>query len=196
MIGAIATVVGLHSFYWFSGGPDFGARYWYLVLLPAAVLTIRGAELLMTMLEARKGFSDLDRARIAAAVVVLAVLATVNFIPWRALDKYHHFRGMRGDIRQLAAANHFGRSLVLVRGTRDIDYPSAANYNPVDLRANVPIYAWDRSPQARAEALQAYVDRPVWIVDGPTRTGGPFRIVEGPVPAAELLAREQRGGQP
>jgi hypothetical protein len=196
MIGTIGTIIGLHSFYWFSGGPDFGARYWYLVLLPAAVLTVRGAELLMGTLERRDGFSEADRTRIGVAVVALSLLAMVNFVPWRALDKYHHFRGMRGDIPELAETHHFGRSLVLVRGTRDTDYPSAANYNPVDLQASVPIYAWDRNRQARIEALRAYPDRPVWIVDGPTLTGGPFRIVEGPVPAADLLAREEPGGRP
>ena len=42
MLGAIAVVVGLHSFYWYSGGPDFGARYWYLVIGPFLVLTARG----------------------------------------------------------------------------------------------------------------------------------------------------------
>jgi len=195
MIGTIGTIVGLHSLYWFSGGPDFGARYWYLVLLPAAVLTVRGAQRLMAALGARDGFSEADRTRVGLAVVVVSLIAAVNFIPWRALDKYHHFRGMRGDIRQLADTHQFGRSLVLVRGTRDTDYPSAANYNPIDLQADTPIYAWDRNNEARVEALRAYADRPVWIVEGPTLTGGPFKLIEGPVPASDLLAREEPGRQ-
>ena len=38
MVAAIASVVGIHSFYYFSGGPDFGARYWYLIIVPCVAL--------------------------------------------------------------------------------------------------------------------------------------------------------------
>src|SRR5690606_8209702 len=44
MVAVIVAVAGIHSFYYFSGGPDFGARYWYLILLPCLVLTARGLE--------------------------------------------------------------------------------------------------------------------------------------------------------
>jgi hypothetical protein len=37
----IVVVVALHSAYWFSGGPDFGARYWYLAIVPCTVLAGR-----------------------------------------------------------------------------------------------------------------------------------------------------------
>jgi hypothetical protein len=192
MIGTLAMIIGLHSFYWFSGGPDFGARYWYLVLLPAVVLTVRGGQALTALV----GDADGTRARVGIAIVAVTFLAVVNFVPWRALDKYRHFRGMRGDIVRLARDFQFGRSLVLVRGERHTDFPSAANYNPIDLQADEPIYAWDRDREARVEVLRAYIDRPVWIVDGPTVTNGPFRMVEGPVPARELLAREGETSAP
>ena len=44
MVAVICAIAGIHSFYWFSGGPDFGARYWYLILVPCLVLTARGLE--------------------------------------------------------------------------------------------------------------------------------------------------------
>ncbi|MGD8277922.1 MAG: glycosyltransferase family 39 protein, partial [Gemmatimonadota bacterium] len=43
LIAGLGVVVA-HAFYWFNGGPDFGARYWYLVLLPCLVLAVRGIQ--------------------------------------------------------------------------------------------------------------------------------------------------------
>ncbi|MDP6059650.1 MAG: hypothetical protein QGH33_12195, partial [Pirellulaceae bacterium] len=59
-------------------------------------------------------------------------------------------------------------------------------YNPLDFDADMPIFAWDRSPDARAEAIAAYPDRPVWIVKGPTMTGRGFEVSSGPHAAADL----------
>ena len=90
------------------------------------------------------------------------------------------------DIRALAERHDFGRNLVLVRGDRHPDYASAAVFNPLDLRADVPIYAWDRDPDVRARVIDAYHDRPVWIVDGPCITGRGYEVASGPWPAGSL----------
>ncbi|MCI0437054.1 MAG: glycosyltransferase family 39 protein [Gemmatimonadetes bacterium] len=187
MLVVIAAIVGVHSFYWFSGGPDFGARYWYLILLPCIALVARA----IAELAERIGPPAAGRVHAAALALCAAMLFT--FLPWRAADKYHHYRNMRPDVRRLAAENDFGESLVLVRGNRHPDYASAAAYNPLDLRAPVPIYAWDRSADVRERVLEAYADRPVWVLDGPTRTGDGFRVARGPVPAAELLIELRAG---
>lgn len=172
MMTVIALIVGLHALYWFSGGPDFGARYWYLILVPCLVLAARGIE----SAEAR-----LRGSMVAAAALV--VLAMVVFVPWRAADKYYHYRGMRPDVRQLARQHDFGDALVIIRGDRHPDYHSAAVYNPVDLTARVPIYAWDRGPRVNERLLAAYPDRNIWIVDGPSRTGAGFVVRAGPLDA-------------
>ena len=190
MVTALAAIVGVHSFYWFSGGPDFGARYWYLVIFPCIALTARAA------LVAVDGFSgaepaqrEANRVRVLAGVLALCVSAVICFVPWRAIDKYYHYRNMRPDMRRLAREHDFGRSIVLIRGRRHPDYASAAFYNPLDLKAAVPIYIWDRDPNVTRAALLEYSDRDAWIVDGPTVTGGGYRIVQGPVPVRELIAR-------
>jgi 4-amino-4-deoxy-L-arabinose transferase-like glycosyltransferase len=179
------AVVGVHFLYWFAGGPDFGPRYWYLCIVPCVALTARGA------LEA-------DRAqgagRATIAVLMLCALSVVNFIPWRAADKYYHYLNMRPDVRELSAAHDFGRSLVLVRGRRHPDYASAVVYNPLDFAADAPIYAWDTDPAATAAVLEAYRDRSVWVMNGPTVTGRGFEVVAGPIPASELLGRLSRYG--
>lgn len=188
MLGVIVAIFTPHFFYYFSGGPDFGARYWFLMIIPGVALTARGIQFLEKKFQSNSfGLSNAS-SWATAAVVVLSLLALVNYFPWRSLDKYHDFRGMRPDVRVLAHEYNFGKSLVLVRGDRHPDYASASIYNPLDLQADVPIYAWDRSPEVRTKVLEAYADRPVWLVDGPTITHGGYQVVEGPVPASSLLA--------
>jgi hypothetical protein len=130
-----------------------------------------------------------ERGRALFGVLSLCAIALVVHVPWRAMDKYYHFRGMRPDVRQLAASTPFGRSLVLVRGCRHPDYHSAAAYNPLDLNATQPIYAWDVDPATRARVLEAYPDRPVWIIDGPTVTHSGFKVEAGPLTYAEVTQR-------
>lgn len=193
----ILTIVGIHSLYWFSGGPDFGARYWFLIIVSCAALAARGVVELGRTLEAAPGAiaeaGHVPGVRHATrAALALSTAALLAFFPWRAVDKYYHYRRMRPDVPRLAAEHGFGRSLVFVRGRRHPDYASAAAYNPLDLRSDGPLYAWDVSVAAREEALRVYADRPVWILDGPTRTGDGFRVVAGPLTADEARQRLDR----
>lgn len=182
---AVVIVVGAYSLYWFSGGPDFGARYWFLIIVPLMALTIRGIEFLKKNLQGHE-------TRIFAAVAVLCLMSVVSYFPWRALDKYHHYLGMRPDIRELAHNQNFGRSLVLIRGNNHTDYHSAWVYNPVDFEGDAPIYAWDKNAEIRTQLLKAYADRPVWIVDGPSLTDSGYKVKQGPIAANELLAEENQ----
>jgi hypothetical protein len=191
MLAVIAAIIGIHSLYWFSGGPDFGARYWYMILVPCIALSARGVEVVGERLtRARAGRPETTdphtRAMLGGAAFALGAL--LLFVPWRGIDKYYHYRGMRPDVRSIASENGFGRDLVLVRGRRFPDYASAASCNPIDLNGNAAIYVWDRSPDVRLEALRAYADRRVWIVDGPTETGAGYRLVAGPVRADSMIA--------
>ncbi len=211
MIATIAAIFVAHIFYWFSGGPDFGARYWYLMIIPCAALTVRGIQFLEMKLnrdvgqtkvllqegkdEVHTAYSN-PGARLIVLVLSLCALALVNYFPWRAIDKYHHYLRMRPDIRSLARQYDFGKSLVLIRGERFPDFMSAAVYNPLDLRAAVPIYAWDRDHEVRSRTLSEYADRTVWILEGPSITGAGFKVIEGPLPARDLLAREASGFVP
>jgi hypothetical protein len=187
-LGVVALVViGLHSLYWFSGGPDFGARYWYLLLFPCLALTARGLVVLGKRLGSREtgGASGFGPVLVLAAMMSLG--AIVNFLPWRAVDKYHGFRSMRPDLRGILASRDFGDALLLVRGKRHPDYASAVVFNPpADLSADAPILAWDRTPEVRRRLLEAYPDRPIWLIDGPSITGGRFRVVDGPLQAEDL----------
>jgi hypothetical protein len=187
MLAIFATVVGAYSLYWFSGGPDFGARYWYLVIVPCVALTVSGIRFLENTVQGITANSAANGTRVVVAVLSMCILTMLNYIPWRAIDKYFQYLRMRPDIRYMAKEHRFGRSLILIRGDRYPDYASAAIYNPLDLRSDVPVYAWDRNFEVRISVIKAYSERPVWFVDGPTVTGGGFKPIAGPVSAALLL---------
>ncbi|HEY7337357.1 MAG TPA: glycosyltransferase family 39 protein [Bryobacteraceae bacterium] len=176
MLAVTAVTILAYAPYWTNGGPDFGARYWFLILIPCLAFSAGGLQ----WLEARIG------ARALAAVAALCALTLIVYIPWRSVDKYRDYLRMRPDVRSLASDYHFGRSLVLVRGERFPDYASAAIYNPLDLQADAPIFVWDRSADVRAKILNLYADRPVWVLEGPSITGTGFRVAEGPLRAGTV----------
>ncbi len=188
MLAVIAITIGTFSLYWYSGGPDFGARYWYLVLIPCLVLTVRGIELVQERLTSGPEGTGLNGTRVLVAVVVLCAFTLITYIPWRAIDKYSGYLGMRPEIQSLAQEYGFGKSLVLVRGAEVPDYASAAIYNPLDWKSDAPVYAWSRSAGVEADVVKAFADRPVWIVDGPSITHGNWKVVAGPLPAQQVLA--------
>ena len=180
MVAIVALVAGLHAFYWFSGGPDFAARYWYLVIIPLLALVARAPAALF-------GEGTPSAARAHVAVLALSASAMLSWMPWRSVDKYHGYRRMSADMRTFRSSHALGRSLVLIRGRRHPDYHEAALENPLDLTdATRTIFAWDRSAAVRRATVAAYPDRPVYIVDGPTITGHGFRVAAGPLPPGSL----------
>jgi 4-amino-4-deoxy-L-arabinose transferase-like glycosyltransferase len=187
MLAVCAAVFIPYFFYYYSGGPDFGARYWYLMLLPLIALSIRGLD----VLQAKLGTAG---PQVLTAIALLSGLALFNYFPWRAIDKYHHFWGMRPDMRALDKTFGFGRGLVLVEANvSHPDFASAAVYNPLYWNADAPIYAWDRSPAVRARLLAAFPDRAVWIVVAPASADEPYQVLAGPLPAGAVGDRPNSG---
>jgi hypothetical protein len=188
----VLVVAGLHSLYWFSGGPDYGARYWFLMLLPLIALTVRGAYAMgLRMPDRQTGVSQA-----VIGMLALSVASLSTFMPWRSIDKYFHYNNMRPDIRKLAQTYDFGDSLVLVNGNRFDDYMSSAVYNGPEVGHGSAIYAWDRNPEIRNALVKSFSNRTIWLVDGPTVTGTGFRVAGGPYSASELLQASQSANQP
>jgi len=181
MIAVIGLNVAVYCLFWYHGGPDFGPRYWYLIIVPCLVLTARGIQFIQNSLSA----TNLASTRVLVIVLLLCLLTSLNYLPWRVLDKYRHYLEMRPDIVELAHQYNFGPSLVLIRGNDHPDYESAWTYNPLDPQAHETVYAFDRDPATRTKLLKAYSDRLVWVVDGPTLTGTTYKVVSGPLPASD-----------
>ena len=172
----ICVFIATYCLYWFTGGPDFGPRYWYLILIPCIVLAAR------TIFE----LAAKDDARALLAVIALSLIAAVNYFPWRAVNKYYRYRSMRPGVGELARQHRFGRSVVLVRGNEFPDFGSAILNNPVDLRSSATLYVHSTGQDIDRRLAGEYPDRSFWVVHGPSVTGGDFAVVAGPVAAADV----------
>jgi len=176
MAVTIGVVVALHSAFWFSGGPDFGARYWYLVIVPCVVLTAR------VLWSPDPDDAILPRGRAPAVAVLFSITALCLYVPWRAVDKYRHYRGVRADLLTMRNEAAYRSGLVLVSGNRHPDWASAAIANDVTIGTTPsPVFAWDRDADTRRRVLDAFPDRTVWLVNGPSVTGRGFEVVRGPI---------------
>lgn len=171
------AIPAAHVFYWHGGGPDLGARYWYLCVVPLVAFTLRGADAIHSRLfpEAGTGLQ-----RLGAVIALAAIIALIDFMPWRALGKYYHYRRVRADLTRLAREHRFGRSLVFIREKEDRDYASAVVFNDPALRSDAPVYARDLGPESRSLVSQRFANRPVWIVEA-VAPGGRFQVVSGPL---------------
>lgn len=183
----IFTVISAYALYWYHGGPDFGARYWFLCIIPFVGLTVRGME--NFSLQPKKA-GNMD-ARIVLAVIILAAFTLVNYLPWRAFDKYHNYLGIRADISQMKRNYDWRNALILIRGAESPDYQAAWIHNPLDFETDAPIFAHDKTAELRKRLFEAYPERTVWIINGPTVTGRGYEISGVPMKAADLLKKEQ-----
>lgn len=164
MLLALAGVIALgHSFYWFSGGPDLGARYWYTALVPLLVMTVRGAQVLAS---GHDGSYDRERYRRVSSAIAAAVLCTcVAFNPWRAWDKYYRYRDIGADGASLVSNVAPPGSIVLVRSDHSSDYEAVFNMNPADLSGEQTIVARDAGPATRRALRAEYPERPVYLIE-------------------------------
>ena len=185
-----AAFLAGYSTYWFSGGPDLGARYWYPLIVPLAALTARGAQMVATTLGPRSAGRHTGM-RVGVFILAAGISAAVTFIPWRAVTKHHGYRGIDGDLRDLSAARAFGRALVFVHSDDPADYQSAFNLNPGTLESDaLTVYARDVDGASRRAVVAHFPDRPVWVVarekDGDVRL--PWKVIEGPLPPGTVPA--------
>ena len=132
MVAVMLAVFTAYFFYYYSGGPDFGARYWYAMVIPLVALTVRGMQILGDRLAA-SGVTQAE-SRVLAAVGLLALLALVNY--FLATDKYYHFWGMRLMSGWLPSDQAEAWCL---SGAVAPDYTSAAVYNQL---TSMPMHGW------------------------------------------------------
>lgn len=184
--GMIAIVVGGYTFYWHPGGPDFGSRYWYPLILPSVVLTVRGIQVLNEKLQ------DFDAAKLITSRLVLFVaLATaisfINVMPWRSMEKYYRYMSMSNDLASLAKEEGFDQgALVFVHVRTDDhyndqkDYAGAMFYNPPTLNDPGTVYARYLSPDKQVKVMTHFPGRPVWHIAASPDHDGEYIVVKRP----------------
>jgi hypothetical protein len=174
MVGWILAINALYSLYWFASGPDFAARYWFLAVAPLVVLTARGLAETSTRLEA--GAPGRGRIGIAAAVAVLAAQSLLVFVPWRSTDKYHRYFDTGPVVREAVADDLWPAGVYLVVGANQPDYAAAMVYSAPDLASAERVFAFDSLPDSAERLREAYPDRKLFWVEGPSITGDAYRV--------------------
>lgn len=155
-----ALLLGVLSVYWFSGGPDFGARYWFLAFIPIVLWSARGLRRIVERLA-------IDGARTGAAIGLLTITSLCVFVPWRAVGRYVEYRDVHADYRRLLESGELGRAVVLVEAMGESELESALLLNDPSLPDDLPIFV---RGDADLEALrQAYPDRPMLRLRGRQR---------------------------
>ncbi|MBM3989906.1 MAG: hypothetical protein FJ298_02750 [Planctomycetes bacterium] len=176
----VFAVIGSSWLYWFNGGPDFGARYWYLAIVPLVWFTLSGLR------RASEACAAPARAEAFVGVAVLASLAT--WTPWRACDKYRDYRGVRPSQVAAAQLRELRDALVLVEGRRHPEFAQAALLNRFEDPRSTATFAWLRDVATLDALLAAMPNRTLYCL----RSGqlvGPLT----PEAAREIAAQAQGG---
>ena len=179
MIAIMAAVALLQAAYWYPGGPDFGPRYWYLMIVPLVVFTVSGARALGDHVAERTG-SRFGGRHVAAVMAVASLTTVLAGMPWRAVVKYHRYREVGADLRGLANSADWRNALVFVEASDRTDYQSAFNFLTPTLAGPHPVFALDAGSEHRQAVLRRYPDRPVWIVGRPADRSGRLVVLGGP----------------
>lgn len=177
LLAFAGTFIAAVSCYWFSGGPDFGARYWMVLFLPLVYWSARGVATLASMARDRWG-DALAGPRMAVVVALLIGLSLVTFNTWRAAARYVDYRGGHGDYLELLEAGRFGNALVLIEYVNAYDFGAAFCLNHPMHDAEHPVFAKSLGEESNSRLRAAFEGRPVLHVRGRLRPGDRIRIVD------------------
>jgi hypothetical protein len=182
IVGIVLSVIIGHSFYWAPGGPDFGPRYWYLIIVPLAALTVRGAERAVVRLSASRHGGFGAAGGILAVIFAASLSSWMTLVPWRATVKYDRYRGISGDFGRIAKRHGIEGALVFVRSPRRSDYQAAFVMNPRTLDGSGNIFVRDIGGSHTMALLQRFPTRPIWLVGRESEADETLDVIAGPLP--------------
>jgi hypothetical protein len=181
-----AIVVIGQGFYWYAGA-DYGARYWYQVLVPCCVLAAKVVS-----------HADPPPRRLAPTALILSAIGVFIFVPWRAATKYTGYRGMSDSVVRLVRDCPMTHGVVLVRdATGDAPfgvYSAAAILNRAGFAGDEPIFARDIAPEVTDALRVAFPTRPVWTIAVSREPLDPARIVTPPAGQAAAACQGADAG--
>lgn len=174
MAWSLVVFCAAYALYWFSGGPDFGPRYWFLMIGPCLWLTLSGARELAVVL-AERTFVEDSASRLTVMIGILVLISLTVFMPWRAVAKYSGYRGFHSGYRALAADGSLDDAIVFVETPEDVDFGCALILNEPGFPGGAPVFARDLGASSRAAIAAAFPDRRVVRVRGRAAGGVAIR---------------------
>lgn len=172
----MTVMAAAYNLYWFSGGPDFGARYWFLMFPAIVWLTVRGSAMLGDRFDGASTKGD-GRTRVALAAALLSLIAVFVFLPWRATTKYKDYRGFHADYRAMKEKGTLDNCVVFVATDSEGDWSSAFILNELEPgKSSAPIFLRSTNPESDAAAAGRYPQRQIVWIDGRDRKSGTARI--------------------
>ena len=184
-----SVLVAVLSTYWFSGGPDFGARYWFLAFLPLAIWSARGVVSTGDRL-AQLAADPLTRARTGATVALLMVLSIGVFCTWRATGRYVEYRDVHADYGRLISSGELGAALVLVESGDESEIESALLHNRPNLPVDRPVFVRAPSTDEALDKLRsAYPQRRIVRVRGRRGPNDRVEVLADPTAGSARLSR-------
>jgi hypothetical protein len=175
----LTPVLG-YLFYWYSGA-DYGARYWYQLLIPLVVLSGRAVIGL-----------DGEHFALRRAALVCTAIACAVFLPWRSVTKYVGYRGMGASVLELEKSCDLRNGLVFVRSPGDGlafgGYAAAAILNQPGFTGSDPVFVRDVSVERAAAIAAAWPGRRRWTIDVPADRTRTATVVEAPAGLSDAEA--------
>jgi 4-amino-4-deoxy-L-arabinose transferase-like glycosyltransferase len=177
----LAATITTFSLFWFSGGYYFGARYWFLGLLPIIALSVSGVSAVARKLTSINK-DTLATQRLGAVLFYLCVFSVISFLTWRgvALSDDPRKSNFPTDFRELLSDNDLNGSLVFVKARKN-DLGSAFLLNSPDLSGPDAIFAQDLGAESNRKIAEAFPDRPIYFVASRQPNGKKAYIIKGPV---------------
>ncbi len=163
----LLVLAGAYSCYWFSGGPDYGARYWYLMLVPVLWLSARGLQTIVDWGQQRWPDGRF-RARAHGCLLLCCAISVVVFLPWRVVGRYDGYRGFHREYLEQVEDGVHGGALIFVRSPTAPEYGSAMLANDPALPGDRPVFVRYRSEAENAATEAAFPGRTVVIVGRPS----------------------------
>ncbi len=165
-----AVLVLLHMTYW-VGAQVYGPRYYYEAHAGLAVLAAAGlngaATWITSRLRTRPGF-------VLSALLAAGLAVNLSaYLPQR-LEEWHGLYGItRAPLDELEALRGEDSALVLVRGSRWIEYAALFSLNTPWYDGPV-VVAHDVTPGLSAAAIRAFENRRVWYYRDGEFSAHPF----------------------
>jgi hypothetical protein len=113
---------------------------------------------------------------VAAAVVLLASQTILVFVPWRSTDKYHRYFNTGPLVREAIESGSWPPGVYLIEGANQPDYAAAMIYGSPALGTGEHVFAYDSLANSAARLREAYPDRRLFRVQGPSITGDVYRV--------------------